>query len=165
MDKTYFPYPRQRIAKVIGFQYESDLWVMRRVQAVQRRSGKDALYIVARPLEAKVRIKAMTHPNNAGWVEYDFPITVPQGFKTDFASVPSLLRFAVSRVGPHLEACVIHDWLYQAWKHHGCQPNSIHRKFADNVLMAGMKQAKVRPIRRLLIYSAVRLFGSFPFYR
>ena len=65
-----------------------------------------------------------------------YSVTVPAGMKTDFASVPSCLGvFGITRVGPYLEACVVHDFLYIAWQYvaeREC-PRRVDRRFADRV--------------------------------
>lgn len=40
-------------------------------------------------------------------------ITIPKGFKTDFASVPGVLQGIFRAIGDHNLADVLHDWLYE----------------------------------------------------
>ena len=74
-------------------------------------------------------------------------------------------RWAVSRVGPHLEASIVHDWLYVAWQFEGREGTARMRRFADDVFLAAMKEAEVGWFQRHLIYGAVRLGGWIPFRR
>ena len=61
-------------------------------------------------------------------------------------------------VGRHLEAAIVHDWLYG---HPLRNPNSEReREFADAVFLAGMVRAKVPKMQRWLIHKAVRGFGQ-----
>lgn len=76
---------------------------------------------------------------------------VPQGFKTDFASVPRL-PFAYLLAGnTSHEAAVIHDWMYA---------DGFERAFADDVFYAALRAEGVSLWRRWLMYRAVRLFGG-----
>jgi hypothetical protein len=79
-------------------------------------------------------------------------ITAPEGFQTDFASVPrAFWRFAPPG-GPYAAAAVIHDWLYI--RKIGTRPQ------ADAIFLEGMKAAGVGWFQRSLIYRAVRIGGN-----
>ena len=95
--------------KVVDFKYVSDLHLFRRIEAVQSRRGKDASYIVSQDYKAYATMKAVDSDKGE-----EFPIWVPRCLLTDLASIPWFRRLFVDRVGPHLEACIIHDWLYVA---------------------------------------------------
>ena len=43
-------------------------------------------------------------------------LTVPRGMLTDLASVPRVARGRVGKVGPHLAASIVHDFLFIAWQ-------------------------------------------------
>jgi hypothetical protein len=80
-------------------------------------------------------------------------ITVPKGFVTDFASIPQpLWSFGLSPNGKYSKAAIIHDYLY--WT------QLCTRLQADNILMIAMKESRVSPTTRQLIYGGVRLGGS-----
>ena len=81
------------------------------------------------------------------------PITVPKGFETDFASIPSPLTAILPKWGIYGPAAIIHDWIY--WM----QP--VSRKEADDILLEGMATLNVSPIVRGIIYRGVRWFGCF----
>ncbi len=88
-------------------------------------------------------------------------ITVPRGLITDLTSVPVFLRWFVGRVGPWLEAAIVHDYLYVAWQLvPGKMPRERDRAFADLVMLRAMEAARIDVLRRQLIYRAVRLFGG-----
>ena len=79
-------------------------------------------------------------------------ITVPRGFKTDFASVPRLpLSYAFFGNVAH-KAAVVHDFLYQE--------KLVERKLADDVFYEAMEASGVWAWRRWPMYWAVRLFGG-----
>jgi uncharacterized protein DUF1353 len=76
---------------------------------------------------------------------------VPEGFVTDFASIPRLLWPLLPKWGDYGWAAVLHDYLY--WE------QSLCREDSDAILLEAMMRSSVPPWRRQLIYRAVRLFG------
>ncbi len=79
-------------------------------------------------------------------------ITVPQGFFTDFASVPRFMPLAYACLGDTAhEPAVIHDWLYYS--------AITDRSTADNVLLEAMKVWGMPSWRYYPIYWGVRLGG------
>ena len=83
-------------------------------------------------------------------------VAVPDGFLTDFASVPRLpiIYLFMNDVGQ--KAAVIHDYLYR---------NGLFtRKLADQTLREALKDIGVSAWRRSLMYAAVRV-GGFASYR
>jgi hypothetical protein len=83
----------------------------------------------------------------------ELEVQVPEGFVTDFASVPSAFHFAVQPFGRHAPAAVVHDYLYAIG-----QPGK--RALADRIFLHAMRESGVPPIRRTLMYWAVRLGGG-----
>ncbi len=84
-------------------------------------------------------------------------IVVPEGFVTDLASVPRLLRPWVGQIGLHLEAAVVHDYLYvQRWREGG--DRVARRAFADRMMLAMMAHADYG--LRWPVYFALRLLGG-----
>ena len=90
-------------------------------------------------------------------------ITVPRGFKTDYASVPFIFWILIPPWGKYGKAAVIHDYLYQT--HSEYNQNvwqrmfSKERKRADNIFREAMGILGVARWRKCLMYWAVRLFG------
>lgn len=80
-------------------------------------------------------------------------IKVPEGFVTDFASIPKLVRFAISPFGRHSKAATLHDWLYAVG-----EPG--RRKFADKIFRDAMAELGVDDLMREIMYRAVRRFGE-----
>ena len=150
-------YPDEAV-EVVGFAYRSDLHLTRGIEAVRGRRGEDAEYALARRYRAWAMVKA-----EGGGDVSAHRISIPAGFLTDLSSVPRPGRWAVSRVGPHLEASIVHDWLYVAWQFEGRDPTARMRRFADDVLLAAMKEANVGWLKRYLIYGAVRVGGGIAF--
>ena len=151
-------YPNKAV-KIVDYTYKTNLHLTRKIKAVQRRLGDDAAYIVAKDYQATIIVAEPGEP-----CKYKMTITVPKGMLTDLCSVPFWVRWIVSRVGPHLEASVVHDWLYVAWQVESNPPTNKMREFADDVFYAAMKIANVTSIKRWAIYRAVRLFGRSAFY-
>lgn len=78
-------------------------------------------------------------------------ISVPQGFVTDFTSVPRPIWWLFPPWAKYGNAAVVHDYCY--WE------QSMSRKTADAVILEGMKDMGVYWLTRKLIYCALRLFG------
>ena len=79
-------------------------------------------------------------------------ITVPLGFRTDFASVPPIFRFLVPRWGKYGKAAIVHDFCY--WE------QQYPRKRADEIFREAMGVSEVARWRIFVMYRAVRLFGG-----
>lgn len=78
-------------------------------------------------------------------------LTVPVGFKTDFASVPRIgIIYAMLGDTAHQPA-VVHDWLYYA--------GITTRKTADDVFLEAMIASGISAWRRWPIYWGVRAGG------
>jgi hypothetical protein len=151
-----YPYYNLAEASIVDFRYITPLVLKRTVEALKARSGEDGDYIVAQPYSVEFRVEGRNEWNT---------VTVPAGLITDLASVPRIARSVIDRVGPHLEAAIVHDYLYVAWQDiPGRDARDQDRYFADQLFLAGMVAAGVSWTKRNLIYRAVRTFGS-PVYR
>jgi hypothetical protein len=78
-------------------------------------------------------------------------ITVPAGFKTDFASVPRPFWSLFPPWGTYGKASVLHDWLY--WEQR--RP----RGACDAIFLEAMGVLGVSAAVRYSLYSAVRTWG------
>jgi hypothetical protein len=79
-------------------------------------------------------------------------ITVPEGFVTDFASIPQALwSLGLTPHGKYSKAAVIHDYLY--WS------QTCTKKQADNILLIAMKESSVGTIDEVTIYEGVNAGG------
>ena len=82
----------------------------------------------------------------------DTIILVPEGAKSDFASIPRMFRWFVSGTDKTRKPAVIHDYLYR---------NGIGtRKWADQVFRMAMKESRMG-WKRHAVYYGVRVGGSF----
>jgi len=77
----------------------------------------------------------------------------PRGYETDFASIPGWAQILINPFGDHAEAAVIHDWLYAAGRAGG-------RDQADEIFRFAMAEQGVNPVKRNLMFQAVRLGGE-----
>ena len=79
-------------------------------------------------------------------------IAVPRGFVTDLTSVPSAVRSAVSVMGRHGRAAIVHDYLY--WQ------QECTREQADQIMVIAMVESGVSANDIFGIHLALRLFGG-----
>ena len=82
----------------------------------------------------------------------DRVIEVPQGFETDFASVPRFFWRIVPPWGRYSPAAVIHDYLYHTGK--------VSRAEADRAFLTLMQRLGIPTWKRTVMYQAVRWFGG-----
>lgn len=142
------PFPATEIQKITEFEYLDELKFVRHAKA-----HHDVTPASLWQLSADFRAKMKVHLPNGKTDEVK--IKAPRGMYTDLASVPDILQSFVGRVGPHLEASILHDYLYMAWTDFRGKARRIDWNFADAVLLAGMKVSKVRRRKAALIYAAV----------
>lgn len=81
-------------------------------------------------------------------------IVVPDGFVTDFASIPRIGRILISGHGNDRWAAVIHDYLYS---------EKFDRKMADAIFLEALEAKNVNVFKRRVMYRAVRT-GGWMFY-
>jgi len=143
------PYPADW-HRVSDFEYLSPLSLIRPVANLIDRLGEDGDYVLQHDFDCAVRVDGRRHV-----------MTAPRGLVTDLTSVPPGLRGLVGRVGPWLEAAIIHDYLYVAWSFlPGRAPQERDRLFADEVMRLAMEAARVRARRRWAIYLGLRALGA-----
>jgi hypothetical protein len=80
-------------------------------------------------------------------------VQVPEGFVTDFASIPRIFWSLLPPDGLYTYAAIIHDYLY--WN------QSVSREEADLVLRYAMEDFHVDAVTINTIYAGVRAGGSF----
>ena len=83
-------------------------------------------------------------------------VAAPQGYVTDFASIPTFAQWMISPFGKHSEAAVVHDWLYTL----GTKGDGKSRKLADVTFRRALRIVGVGFFRRNLMYWAVRVGGA-----
>ncbi|MEM9705152.1 MAG: DUF1353 domain-containing protein [Pseudomonadota bacterium] len=90
-----------------------------------------------------------------------FAVLAPPQYETDFASIPSGVRWLISPFGRHAEAAVIHDWLYAT----GRPGSKLGRLHADQIFREAMKYLGVSFALRQIMYISVRIGGGKAFGR
>jgi len=128
MDNPYKP----ESAGISDFEYKTDLVLRRAVNAVPMTGNREADYIVDEPYTVRFKVDGNDHS-----------ITVPSGMLTDLASVPWGFRVIIGRVGSHLEAAIVHDYLFIAWCDLGLEPTRDMWHYSNRVMVAGLKAADV----------------------
>ena len=88
-------------------------------------------------------------------------VCVPRGFVTDFASIPRGARLIIPKLGRHIKASVVHDYLY---RHHIIKISDqvsyiFNRKQADDLFLEGMLNLGAILWKARLMYWAVRIGG------
>ncbi len=138
---------------VENFRFHTGLWTYRlKDRSVGLAPGVEPLVIVGKDYRVSFRLNG---------VERD--IIVPIGLATDFASVPRVFRFLVSRIGRYTEAALLHDFLYGfRVLRRGLFPYTgiWTRELADQLFLVAMKASNVSWIVRTMMYRAVRLGGA-----
>lgn len=98
----------------------------------------------------------------------DYIVTIPEGFITDLASIPSSLWAIFPPFGLYTTAAVIHDFIYSRGGviYNTIDKDNITRRLdlrridADNILYEAMIACKVSKLTAKIIYQAVRIFGG-----
>lgn len=119
-------------ARLENFKYETDLHILRGREAVRMGGDREADYVVAKPYTVSFTLDGAPHS-----------ITVPEGMLTDLVSVPRPFRWLIERVGPHLEAAIVHDFLFIAWQDLGKTATRDDWTFSNRVMIAGLREAGV----------------------
>lgn len=147
------PYPPDGWERIIKVVFETDLTLTRKIESIKRRKAEDADFIVVEDFTVSVEVVC------SGKIQ-TWKITAPKDFHTDLSSVPKWFRWAVGRTGTHLEASVIHDYLYVAWQGSNFVPTESDRYFSDRVFLKAMEETRVGWLKHWIAYYAVRLFGK-----
>lgn len=120
-----------------------------------------SLSIILIPEEFKQNRRIAALSATFGFVAYlphrrHVAVAVPQGYVTDFASIPGWIQWLIAPFGKHSEAAVVHDWLYTL----GTKGDRKSRKLADETFRRALALVGVKLFRRNLMYWAVRLGGA-----
>jgi hypothetical protein len=120
-----------------------------------------ALAIILIPEENRQNRRVAALAANFGFVAHlsrkrRVAVAVPEGYVTDFASIPGFAHWLISPFGKHAEAAVVHDWLYTLGK----PKDGKARKQADKVFRRALKLVGVGFLRRNIMYYAVRIGGG-----
>ncbi len=141
------PFPAGEIDRITDFAYLDELKFVRHAK-VHTKKKPESLW----QLSANFRARMTVHPEEGA--PYALTIKAPRGLYTDLASVPQELWAIVGPIGRHLEASILHDYLYMAWTDFRAKAVRRDWNFADEMFLQGMKVSKVR--KRRLIHAVVR---------
>lgn len=137
LDGDKYPYPPSIDFRITKFHYIDHLQIVR-YNARPKKSPKNSDWQLVEDYAVEIDIDyndASGKPKKECW-----RIVAPKGLYTDLTSVPAFGRWIVAKVGPQLEASIIHDYLYMKWTDaHLKKPRCSDWVFADEVLRAGMK--------------------------
>lgn len=141
------PYPGDW-REITDFEFLDDLYIARARDAISDGAGREAEYIVSAEYKCACKVDGKR-----------LEIAVPSGMLTDLASVPWAARGLVGRVGPHLEAAIIHDFLFIAWQDiAGWQAREDDFRFANELMLQAMIAGGVGFAKRNAIFAAVSSF-------
>ena len=80
-------------------------------------------------------------------------IKVPEGYRTDLASVPRVFWSWIPPFGKYSQAAVVHD--------HARQYRKVSTKTSDRIFLEAMKLLKVHWFKRTVMFAAVRIWSWF----
>ena len=86
-------------------------------------------------------------------------VIIREGFHTDFASIPKVVRWLLDNAGANAEAGVLHD---AAWRESKLKPDvrRIDPWFADGMLRRALRETGSTALIRTLIWFGVRIAAS-----
>lgn len=123
---------------ITNFEYTTDLYLRR------KREGDGKLFYLDRDYAVQFKLDGVLTV-----------VVVPGGLDTDLASIPDVVpNWIAKRIDAHIEAAVVHDWLYSP------AGRRFSRETSDDIFLAGMVAAGVDERTRNLMYAAVRMFGG-----
>ena len=82
-------------------------------------------------------------------------IHIPEGFETDYASIPRGFWGLLPPFGKYLRAAIVHDFLYSIHNTYG-----INKTIADKIFYNLMITDNTNKIKAWLMYKAVQGFGK-----
>lgn len=82
----------------------------------------------------------------------DRVFTVPQGYRTDLASIPQRYQQRPANESPAARAGALHDWFYT--------DHAVSRREADRIFRHALRDEGVPLGQRLAMWAAVRLNGG-----
>ncbi len=89
-------------------------------------------------------------------------VRIPQGYITDFATIPRAFWWLLPPWGRYGTASIIHDYLCDNKTiYKSGLPYKISRKTADKIFNRAMRDTGVKKWRRIIIYTAVRAYAIF----
>ena len=111
------PFPDYKVKKISDFEYLDELKLVfhPKIHVPLHRE-------LHWQLLSDFRVKMKLHKTKNDPAPTDLEIAVPRGFMTDLSSAPKFFWNIVGPIGSHLEASIVHDYLYWAWTYHRGKP-------------------------------------------
>jgi hypothetical protein len=133
------PYP-PRFSSVRYLTQESDLMIARPRTRLRPDEDRETEYVLARDFTVLFDV------DGKPW-----RVTAPAGMLTDLATSKWFTRPVLGRVGPHLEAAILHDYLCIAWQDlTGDSARTAPRpgdfEFSSAAMMAMLEHAGLHPV-------------------
>lgn len=85
----------------------------------------------------------------------EWQVTVPVGFRTDFASIPRMFQHIISPVGKWSSAALFHDYIYSKQFE-----GNISRKQADDMFYVLARHYHTNAVTAWVMWACVRMFGK-----
>jgi hypothetical protein len=158
------PYPPSSDFRIVDFRYIDHLQLVR-YNARPKSSEPNSSWQLAQHYAVEIDIDYRDVSGQRK--EECWRVMAPRGLYTDLSSVPAFGRWIVSKVGPHLEASIIHDYLYMKWTDNRLNDHRFcDWVFADECLRAGMKKlGEFSWFQRFVVNFAVGTVGWVIFWR
>lgn len=158
------PYPPNSHFRIVDFRYVDHLQLVR-YNARPKLSPPNSTWQLAEDYAVEIDIDyldAVGQRRQECW-----RVKAPRGLYTDLSSVPAFGRWIVSKVGAHLEASIVHDYLYMKWTDDRLNDHRFcDWVFADECLRAGMKKLdEFSWFQRFVVNFAVGTAGWALFWR
>jgi hypothetical protein len=133
------PYPAG-FSSVRYLAQESDLMIARPRLRLRPDEDRETEYVLARDFTVLFDV------DGRPW-----RVTAPAGMLTDLATSKWFTRPVLGRVGPHLEAAILHDYLCIAWQDLSGdaarnQPRPGDFEFSSAAMMAMLESAGLHPV-------------------
>lgn len=77
---------------------------------------------------------------------------IPAEFKTDFATIPAIVSWAIPKLGAYTQAAIVHDYFCSV----GIQSGEISARDTDAVFRRIMREGNVDVVTRWLVWTGVR---------
>lgn len=90
----------------------------------------------------------------------EYNLVIPEGFVTDFASVPRILWPLFPPYGRAMPASILHDYIYTVHPKEVELTPEVERYWADRLFYIAMRAIGIGKFQAKLMYWAVRWFGG-----
>lgn len=108
-----------------------------------------------------VTFEIVTDVDYVGAPQYGDRWTVPAGFRTDFATIPAVVSWAIPKLGAYTLAAIVHDLLCEGlnrWYKDPAEadPPTAGPRDTDAVMRRIMREHDVDPVTMWLVWTGVR---------